>query len=300
MSQENKTILITGATNGIGQAAATQLAAMGHTIVIVGRNREKCIATTDIIYQQTGGKVCWLLTDLSSQAQVRRMAEEFRQRFQRLDVLINNAGVIDIHRAETVEGINMCWAVNYWQAFLLTQLLLDLIKTSAPARIINLSSVVHRAASLNLNNLQERGLYIGWHVYARCKLASIYFTYELARRLDGSGVTANAIHPGLVKTRIGTNSGLLLRLVMRLVGLISVTPTKGAEGVVNLATNPALETVSGQYFSGMKPVRSSPISNNRDIARQLWEISAKRTGVCGTDERRESVRLLSPKQYGDE
>jgi len=232
VTPKSKTILITGATNGIGLAAATQLAAMGHTIVIVGRSREKCILTTGTICQQTGGMVSWLLADLSSQAQVRQLAEEFRQRFQRLDVLINNAGVINNRRIETDDGEEMCWSVNYWQAFLLTQLLLDLIKASAPARIINLSSIAHWAGGLNLNNMQERGLYVGWHVYARCKLASIYFTYELARRLDGSGVTANAIHPGLVKTRIGTTSGLLLRLLMSLVGLISVPPAKVSMSVI--------------------------------------------------------------------
>jgi NAD(P)-dependent dehydrogenase (short-subunit alcohol dehydrogenase family) len=283
MTQENKTILISGATNGIGRAAAAQLAAMGHTIVIVGRNREKCIAATETICQQTGGRVSWLMADLSSQAQVRRLAEEFRQRFRRLDVLINNAGAVFIRRVETVDGMELCWSVNYLQTFLLTHLLLDLLKASAPARIINLSSVFHWVARLNLDNLHERGRYIGWNVYARCKLASLYFTYELARRLEGSGVTANAIHPGLVKTGMGKTSGWLLRSVFRVVDLFAVTPEEGAEGVSNLAINPALETVSGLYFSGMKTARSSPLSYNRDIARQLWEISAKATGVSGYD-----------------
>jgi retinol dehydrogenase-14 len=279
MTQENKTILITGGTNGIGRAAAIQLAALGHTLVIVGRNREKCIATTETIRQQTGGKVSWLMADLTSQSQVRRLAEEFKQRFQRLDVLINNAGAVYIRRTETVDGLEMSWAINYFQAFLLTHLLLDLLKASAPARIINLSSVYHWAARFNLNNLQEAGAYIGWNVYARTKLASLAFTYELARKLAGSGVTANAIHPGLVKTGIGKTSGRLLRWVFRAVDLFSVSPEKGAEGVVNLAVSPALEAVSGQYFSGTKIARSSPASYNRDVARQLWNISEELTGV---------------------
>jgi retinol dehydrogenase-14 len=283
MRQESKTILITGATNGIGLVAAVQLAGKGHSIVIAGRNREKCIAATETIRQKTGVEVTWLLADLSCQAQVRQLAEEFRQRFGRLDVLINNAGAVYIQRAETVDGVEMCWSVNYLQAFLLTHLLLDLLKASAPARIINLSSVFHWPARLDLDNMQERGLYFGWNVYARCKLASLYFTHELARRLEGSGVTANAIHPGLVKTGMGKTSGWLLRSVFRVVDLFGVTPEKGAQGVVNLAINPALEKVSGQYFSGMKAVRSSPVSYHRDIAQRLWEVSEKLTGVTGID-----------------
>jgi NAD(P)-dependent dehydrogenase (short-subunit alcohol dehydrogenase family) len=279
MAQKNKIILITGATNGIGLATAAQLAALGHTVVVVGRNRDKCIATTETIYRQTGMEASWLMADLSSLAQVRRLAEEFRQRFQRLDVLINNAGAVFSHRIETVDGLEMCWSVNYLQAFLLTHLLLDLSKASAPARIVNLTSGFHWAARLNLANIQERGLYIGWNVYARTKLANLSFTYELARRLVGSGVTANAIHPGLVKTGMGKNSGWLLSSVMGAMDLFAVTPEKAAEGVVNLAVNHGSEPVSGQYFNGMKITRSSPVSYDRDKARQLWEISEKLTGV---------------------
>ncbi len=291
---EQKTILITGATNGIGRAAAAQLAAVGHSIVIVGRNREKCVATTETIRQQTGGNVSWLLADLSSLAHVRRLAEEFQQRFQRLDVLINNAGAVYIRRVETPEGMEMGWSVNYLQAFLLTSLLLDLLKASAPARIINLSSVFHWVARLNLENLQERGLYIGWNVYARCKLASLYFTYELARRLQGSGVTANAIHPGLVKTGMGKTSGWLLHTVFQMVDLFAVTPEKGAEGVVHLAINPVFETASGRYFSGKKLVRSSHVSYDRDMARRLWEISARITGVSSSENARPSLERSKP------
>ena len=277
MTQANKTILITGATNGIGQAAAAQLTALGHHIVIVGRNREKCIATTDSICRQTGGSVSWLMADLSSLAQVRRLAEEFRGRFGRLDVLINNAGAVYSQRVETTQGMEMGWSVNYLQAFLLTALLLDLLKASAPARIINLSSIYHWAARLDPDHLQERGLYIGWNVYARCKLASLYFTYELARRLQGSGVTANAIHPGLVRTGMGKTSGWLLRSAFRVVDQFAIPPDQGAAGITNLAVNPALETVSGQYFSGLKPVRSSPASYDRELARRLWETSVQIT-----------------------
>jgi NAD(P)-dependent dehydrogenase (short-subunit alcohol dehydrogenase family) len=277
MNQTNKIILITGGTNGIGKAAAAQLAALGHSVVIVGRSREKCIATAESLCRETGGQVDWLLADLSSLAQVRGLAEEFQRRYDRLDVLINNAGAVYGRRLATADGMEMGWTVNYLQSFLLTRQLLDLLKASAPARIINLSSIYHWAARLNLDNLEERGLYLGWTVYARCKLASLYFTYELSRRLEGSGVTANAIHPGLVKTGIGKTSGWLLRSVFRFVDLFAIPPEKGAQGLANLAVNPTLAGVSGQYFSGLNAVSSSPVSYDREMARRLWEISINLT-----------------------
>lgn len=279
MTGNSKTILITGATSGIGRAAAFQLAALGHTLVIAGRSREKCAATAQAIRQQTGAEVAWLLADLSSQAQVRRLAEEFRRRFRRLDVLINNAGAVYIRRAVTEDGVEMGWAVNYLQAFLLTHLLLDLLIASAPARIVNLSSVFHWAAPPNLDHLDECGLYIGWNVYARTRLASLLFTYELDRRLEGSGVTANAIHPGFVKTGMGKTSGRLLRTIFRGVDLFATTPETGARGLTRLAVDPALEAVSGQYFSGMQLARSSPASYDRARAQRLWELSEQITGA---------------------
>ncbi|HEX9012357.1 MAG TPA: SDR family oxidoreductase [Anaerolineaceae bacterium] len=279
MAEDPRTILITGATNGIGRAAAKHLAALGHCVVIVGRSEEKCIATTDEIYHQTGQRVEWLLADLSSLQNVRELAAAFRKRFDRLDVLINNAGAVYIRRRETVDGLEMGWAVNYFQEFLLTQLLLDMLKASAPSRVINLSSIFHWAGRLNLNNYQERGLYIGWNVYARVKLACLVFSYELARRLDGSGVTANALHPGFVVTGMGKTSGWLLRTVFGVVDHFGVSADVGAQSEVNLAVNPALEGVSGKYFSGLREARSSPVSYNQETARQLWEISRAVTGI---------------------
>ncbi|HEX9018018.1 MAG TPA: SDR family NAD(P)-dependent oxidoreductase, partial [Anaerolineaceae bacterium] len=207
------------------------------------------------------------------------LAAAFRKRFDRLDVLINNAGAVYIRRRETVDGLEMGWAVNYFQEFLLTQLLLDMLKASAPSRVINLSSIFHWAGRLNLNNYQERGLYIGWNVYARVKLACLVFSYELARRLDGSGVTANALHPGFVVTGMGKTSGWLLRTVFGVVDHFGVSADVGAQSEVNLAVNPALEGVSGKYFSGLREARSSPVSYNQETARQLWEISRAVTGI---------------------
>lgn len=276
---DEKVILITGATSGIGKAAAASLAALGHAVVIVGRSEPKCIATGEEIYRLCGRKVTWLVADLASQAAVRRLAKAFKARCERLDVLINNAGAVYIQRQETVDGQEMGWAVNYFQAFLLTHLLSDQLKASAPARIINLSSNFHWAARLNLENLQERGIYIGWNVYARTKLACLYFTRELAERLDGSKVTANAIHPGLVATGMGKTSGWLLRSIFSLVDRFAMPPARGAQVLVHLALAPALQAVSGEYYDGLRAARSSPISYNREIAQKLWDKSREITGV---------------------
>jgi NAD(P)-dependent dehydrogenase (short-subunit alcohol dehydrogenase family) len=279
MDSQPKTILITGATNGIGRSTALQLAGLGHRVVIAGRSRAKCMAVAEEIQCQTGQTVCWLLADLSSQAEVRSLAAEYRARFDRLDVLINNAGAVYIRRAETVDGQEMGWAVNYFSHFLLTHLLLDPLKASAPARVVNLSSVFHWFGWWNLHNIPERGMYVGWNVYARTKLACLTFTYELARRLAGSGVTANAIHPGFVVTGMGKTSGWLLRTVFSVVDRFAVSSEEGARGVVNLAVNPALADVSGRYFDGFREVKSSPISRDAKTSRRLWEISERVTNL---------------------
>jgi NAD(P)-dependent dehydrogenase (short-subunit alcohol dehydrogenase family) len=279
MEIQPKTILITGATNGIGKSTALQLAGQGHQVVIAGRNRAKCIAVAEEIQHQTGQEVCWLLADLSSQAEVRALAAEYCARFGRLDVLINNAGAVYIRRAETVDRQEMGWAVNYFSHFLLTNLLLDALKGSAPARVINLSSVFHWFGWWNLHNITERGMYVGWNVYARTKLACLTFTYELSRRLQGSGVTANAIHPGFVVTGMGKTSGWLLRTVFSVVDRFAVTADEGARGVVNLAINPELAGVTGRYFDGFREAKSSPISRNAKKSRRLWEISERVTNL---------------------
>lgn len=278
-NMDGKTVLITGATNGIGRAAAKQLAGLGAHVVIVGRNRQKCLDTVQEITQSTTGSspVDFLLADLSSLAETRRLASEFLARFDHLDVLVNNAGAVFIRRQLTSEGLETGWAVNYFQAFLLTQLLLDRLQQTAvdngEARIVTLSSIYHWAGRLTLDNFAQRGLYIGWDVYASTKLANLVFTYELARRLDGSGVTANALHPGLVATGMGKTSGRLLRTVFRVVDLFAISPEQGAKGIVHLAASPELKGISGIYFEHLSPGHPSPSSRNRDTARRLWEVS---------------------------
>ena len=208
-AMDGKVILITGATNGIGKAAALDLAKQGAQVVIVGRSADKTQATVAEIKQQSGNaKIDSLLADLSSLAEVRKLAAEFRQRYSRLDVLINNAGAIFADRTLTVDGYERTFAVNHLAYFLLTDLLLDMVKASAPARIVNVASDVHSGGSIHFDDLQLEKNYGmgGMGAYGQSKLANVMFTYELSRRLAGTGVTANVLHPGVVATGFGENN----------------------------------------------------------------------------------------------
>jgi NAD(P)-dependent dehydrogenase (short-subunit alcohol dehydrogenase family) len=201
--------MVTGATGGIGEITATALARNGATVVVVGRSREKAIATVEKIKKATGNqKVEYMLADLSSQKDVRHLAEEFKAKYDRLHVLVNNAGALYTKREESVDGIELTFALNHLGYFLLTNLLLDTIKASAPARIVNVSSSMHRRGTMDWQDLEGKKKFSGWAIYGRSKLANILFTRELARRLEGSGVTVNALHPGVVTTGFGTNNGM--------------------------------------------------------------------------------------------
>ena len=275
-----KLCLVTGATSGIGKAAAHGLAGLGATVVLVGRNPQKTAAVTAEIQQASDNpQVSYLLADLSAQAQIHRLAQDFKERYARLDVLVNNAGATYLRRQESVDGIEMTFALNHLGYFLLTHLLLDVLEASAPARIINVASNFHVAVRLNFNDLQHRKGYFIALVYARSKLANLYFTYELARRLEGSRVTVNAVHPGFVTTRIGRNNSWPVRLAMRLVDLVSVPPEKGVDTILYLATSLEVEGVSGKYFYRRKAVPSSAVSYDRLAAQRLWQVSAALTGV---------------------
>lgn len=277
---QGKVCLITGASGGIGKAAAAGLARMGARVAMVGRSPEKMAAAAQEIHQASGNPaVDCLIADLSSQAEIRRLAQEVKNRYPRLDVLINNAGATFLRRQLSVDGIEMTFALNHLGYFLLTNLLLDFLKSSAPARIINVASSFHLPVRLNFNDLQHQKGYFIALAYARTKLANLYFTYELARRLEGSRVTVNALHPGFVITNIGRNNGWPVSLAMRLVGLISIPPERGAETILYLAASPEVEGVSGKYFYRKQPVASSAVSYDREAARRLWEISAALSGL---------------------
>jgi NAD(P)-dependent dehydrogenase (short-subunit alcohol dehydrogenase family) len=280
---QRKVCLITGATAGIGLVTAQALAQQGATLVLVGRNPEKCAATVEQLKQQSGNsQIDFLVADLALQSEVRRLADQFCQRYRRLDVLINNAGAHFMQRRETAEGIEMTFALNHLSYFLLTHLLLETLKASAPARIVNVASDAHTGAKLDFADLQNRQHYggVGFQPYAQSKLANILFTYELARRLEGSGVTVNTLHPGFVATNFATNNGWFARFLMKwLLHRFAISPEEGAQTTIYLATSPEVEGVTGKYFVQKKATTSSPASYDQAAARQLWTISAEMTGL---------------------
>jgi NAD(P)-dependent dehydrogenase (short-subunit alcohol dehydrogenase family) len=275
-----KTILITGATDGIGKETALALAEMGARVIVVGRNPEKCARITEQINQRFGqGRAEYLVADLSSQAQIKRLAAEFKKRYARLDVLVNNAGAYILNHQLTVDGIEMTFALNHLNYFLLTNLLLEVIQNSAPARIVNVSSAAHLNGKLDFDNLRGRRFYNSWEAYSNSKLANVYFTYELARRLDGSRVTVNALHPGFVASNFGKHDSGLLRPFFSLSHLFAISPQKGAETSIYLASSPEVEGVTGKYFVEKKAVSSSAISYDQEAARRLWQISLEMTNT---------------------
>lgn len=274
-----KVCLITGATDGIGKQTALELARLGATVVIVGRNPTKTAAILEQIKHETGNHaVAALLADLSVQAQVRQLAADFKAQFERLDVLINNAGVLQHDPTITVDGVEMTWAVNYLAPFLLTNELLDLLKASAPSRIINLTSWTHKLGKLDLNRLGDTHKYNIWTAYARSKLADVLFTVELARRLQGTGVTANAVHPGEVLTNIVPNpkfNPLVVPFLWLYVKVALVDIATGAQPSVQLATSPDLKYVSGQYFNRLNIEPLSKKARDPLFAQQLWEATER-------------------------
>lgn len=275
-----QTVLITGATSGIGEVAAHQLAGMGARVVIVARSPEKGAQTMASIQKTTGSQaVELLLADLSAQADIRRLAAEFKAGHDRLDVLVNNAGVFNLSRELSRDGIEMTWATNHLNYFLLTNLLLDVLKASAPARIVNVSSDAHRGGSIRFDDLGGAEKYSSWQAYSQSKLANVLFSYELARRLTGSGVTVNALHPGFVRTNFARNNGRFSRLLVPIFQLAAISPEKGAETMVYLASSPEVAGVSGSYFDKKKAVRSAEASYDEAVARQLWEASAQMVGL---------------------
>jgi NAD(P)-dependent dehydrogenase (short-subunit alcohol dehydrogenase family) len=271
-----KVCLVTGASAGIGLATAWELARLGAEVVLVARDEgrgEK--ARAKVIAKSGNDKVGLLLSDLSSMAQVRDLADDFQRGYSRLDVLVNNAGIIPLRREVSVDGYEMQWAVNHLAVFLLTNLLLPVLKESAPSRVVTVSSMVHSGEEIDFGDLQSERWYSPTRVYSMTKLANVLFTYELARRLEGSGVTANCLHPGVINTSlyrsymgIGRDSGAGDGELER-----------GARTSVYLASSKDVEGVSGKYFSNQQERRSSPESYDQETARRLWQVSAEMTGV---------------------
>ena len=277
---EGKVVLITGGTSGIGRAAATALAAMGAEVVVSGRSRERGESAVEEIRDTSGNeKVSLMLADLAVQAEVRGLAEEFRDRYDRLDVLVNNAGIIQSKRTQTPDGIELTLAVNHLAPFLLTNLLLDLLKESAPSRIVTVSSEARRGAQIDFDDLQSERRYRAFKVYGMTKLANILFTYELAERLERTGVVANCLHPGGVNTNFGNNNRSFGTLIFRAFKPFMRTPEQGADTVVYLAVSPEAGKMTGRYLTDRKVVSTFQDPHDEVMQKRLWEVSEELTNL---------------------
>ncbi len=276
-SMSGKTIIVTGATSGIGEVAARELAGMGARVVLIGRSGEKCQATADMIRKATGNPaVDYLVADLSSQVAIRRLAADIKVRYPRIDVLINNAGAMVSPRRESVDGIEMTWALNHLGYFLLTDLLLDTLKASAPSRVVSVASEAHRMVSgIDFDDVEGKKSYRPLKSYSQSKLANVLFTRELCRRLEGSGVTANSLHPGFVATNFTAGKGLTFRVFQVGAKLFAITPEQGAKTTIYLASSPEVEGQSGGYYSKSKLAKPSAAARDDEAAQKLWELSQR-------------------------
>lgn len=269
--------MVTGANSGIGFVTSRELARMGATVLMVCRSRERGeAAVSEIVRETSNESIELMIADLSSQREVRRLVADFKEAHDRLHVLMNNAVIWPVKRMLTVDGLEMQFAVNHLAPFLLTNLLLDVLKASAPARVINVSSGIHKRARIDFDDLQAERGYKHMRAYGQSKLANILFTYELARRLAGIRVTVNSFTPGMTKTNLGRHMSRGAQLIFR---LIAKKTEKGASTAIYLATSPEVEGVTGKYFADCKQVRSSKLSYDENLAKQLWKASERLTGL---------------------
>lgn len=281
MSIAGKVCLVTGANAGIGRVTALELARQGAQVVMVCRSRERGEAAQAEIKQAAGNEtVDLILADLSSQAEVRRAAAEFQARYDRLHILVNNAGAFFNQRLESADGLEMTFALNHLGYFLLTNLLLDQIRAAAPSRIINVSSDAHKGGRLNFDDLQSNRRYRGFQAYSASKLANILFTLELANRTQGTGITANVLHPGFVASNFGLNNSGLVRFGVKLTQrLFAISEEAGAETTLYLATSPEVAGITGKYFVKKKAVTLTGQAQDMAVARRLWQVSQELTGL---------------------
>ena len=279
-SMTGKIVLITGGTGGIGKATAVGLARMGARVGIVGRNATRAEAAAVDIRSTTGNPaVDVFIADVSSQAEVRRLASEVLETYPRLDVLVNNVGGSWAHRHITADGLEHTFAVNHLAAFLLTNLLLERLKASAPARVVTVSSGAQSMGRIDFDDLQGARTFSGQRAYNQSKLANVMFTYELARRLEGTGVTANVLHPGVTRTEFGAeDQSRWFAWMSGLARLFMKTPAQGAETPIFLAASPEVEGMSGRYFANRKSKDSNKASYDVASAARLWQASAELVG----------------------
>jgi retinol dehydrogenase 14 len=279
-----KTVLITGGTAGIGKATALGLATMGAHVAITGRDPARTEAAAGQVHAAGGGQVGAFVADLSSQSEVRRLAGEVLQRLSRIDVLVNNAGGYWNTRHITVDGLEHTLALNHLAPFLLTHLLLDRLTHSAPARVVTVSSHAHADGRIDFDDLQGERSYSGARAYNQSKLANVLFTYELARKLQDTSVTANVLHPGVVNTSFGADDPAgVQRLLVPFMRPFMKTPAQGAATPIHLASEPDLEQVTGRYFANSKPKKSSQRSYDEATAARLWQVSADLVGLSAAE-----------------
>jgi NAD(P)-dependent dehydrogenase (short-subunit alcohol dehydrogenase family) len=278
-TMRGKTVVITGATSGIGQVAAEKLAAMGARLVLVARDKTRGEAELDRLRSLTPGiNHAIHYADLSRLAEVKCVAAEIAAAEPRIDVLINNAGALFGNRHVTGDGLELTFATNHMSYFILTHGLREPLRASAPARVVNVASDAHKGRKLDFDDLQSNN-FNGFGVYGRSKLCNILFTRELARRWNGTGVTANSLHPGFVSTRFGDESGGLLSLGVRAAKMFAISPEKGAETIIYLASSEEAAKSSGLYFYKCKPASPTKEAQDDDVARRLWQESEKIAGI---------------------
>src|SRR5438132_7742698 len=276
-----KIVLITGGTGGIGKATAIGLARLGARVGITGRDLRRCEQAAAEIRTISGNPaIDAFAADLSSQAEVHRLANAVLNTYPRLDVLVNNVGGFWAHRHSTADGLEHTFALNHLASFLLTNLLLDRLKASAPARVVTVSSHVQAVGRIEFDDLQSTGSYSGQSAYSQTKLANVMFTNELARRLEGTGVTANSLHPGIVRTGFGAeDQAWLFTVVSKVVLPFLKTPAQGAQTSIYLASSPNMDGITGQFFANCKPKSANRVAYDTDMTARLWNVSADLVGM---------------------
>jgi NAD(P)-dependent dehydrogenase (short-subunit alcohol dehydrogenase family) len=276
---DGKTVLVTGASSGIGEATAGRLAQLGARVVMVSRTEERGNRARDrMLRKAPRGEIDMLVADLSSTGAIRDLAARFTSSYPRLDVLVNNAAVLTSRRRLTREGFEMQFFVNHLAYFLLTGLLSETLRASAPSRVVNVASTAHSAGTIDFDDLQHERNFRGWQAYANTKLMNVVFTYELARRLEGTGVTANCLHPGVIHTNLLSNFSSVLQLAWHGLGRFFKQPEDGAQTPVYLASSPEVGGVTGRYFRYCRSMNTCEESYDRGVQTRLWEVSEELAG----------------------
>ena len=280
-SMKEKICIVTGANSGIGKITALELAKLGVTVVMLCRDKSRGEeAQSEIKTESENESIDLMLADLSSQYSIRQFASDYQNKYDKLHVLINNAGVNLSKRYETVDGIERVFAINTLAPFLLSNLLLKTLKNSIPARIINVASGV-QSKSINFDNLQSKKYFRSWKAYSRSKTALILITYEFARRLSGSGITVNCLHPGFTKTNITRTYKGIIKFFTKIIFSFAKSPEEGAKTSIYLASSPEVEGVSGKYFINKKEAKSKDITYDTSVAKKLWDVCANLTKLNG-------------------